>query len=330
VTVAIRRKREDSMTRIHALLFLSTVLGLSMPQAQEAASAQTARSFVSSFGNDANDCSRSAPCRTFQGAHDKTFDQGEITVLDPGGYGAVTITKSISIVNDGVGEAGLLVSGGVTGIVINAANAYVNLRGLTIQGIGFGGGNGIRLDNGFSLTISNCVIRNLTGEGIDFLPATDARLSISTTLVADNGGNGIAVLPPGGSGVVKVDISRVDVHDNLAGFVIATSNSTGPLAATIADSVSAANRYGVSVGSGSGPVPATVMVVRSVVSNSTALGLVTVGHALIAIGQSAVIGNATTWAVGSNGGVGGVLSFGDNYIFGNGDGDPAPPVLAKK
>src|SRR5262249_49417128 len=66
------------------------------------AQANLARTFVSPVnGNDANDCNRLTPCRTFQRAHDNTFDQGEITVLDPGGYGAVTITKSVSIINDG-------------------------------------------------------------------------------------------------------------------------------------------------------------------------------------------------------------------------------------
>src|SRR5437868_5411900 len=105
-----------------AALSALLALGLSVSPAQ----AQLARTFVSSAGNDANDCSRFASCRTFQAAHDKTFADGEITVLDPGGYGAVTITKSISIVNDGVGEAGALVSGGATGITVNApAGAYV-------------------------------------------------------------------------------------------------------------------------------------------------------------------------------------------------------------
>src|SRR5262245_54941787 len=79
------------------------------------ADAQLARSFVSNeIGNDGNapNCSRAAPCRTFQTAHNSTLASGEITVLDPGSYGAVTISKSISIINDGVGEAGALVSGG--------------------------------------------------------------------------------------------------------------------------------------------------------------------------------------------------------------------------
>ena len=101
------------------------------------ARAQLARTFVSAaVGNDASDCNRLTPCRSFQGAHDKTLPDGEITVLDPGGYGAVRITKSISIVNDGVGEASILVSGGTDGIIITATadTGRVNLRGLTVQG----------------------------------------------------------------------------------------------------------------------------------------------------------------------------------------------------
>src|SRR5919199_6894899 len=121
-----------AMIRMKLLPCLGALLALALGASP--AQAQLARTFVSAAnGNDANDCNRATPCRTFQTAHDKTFDQGEITVLDPGGYGAVTITKSIAIINDGVGEAGVLVSGGATGIIINApAAAYVSLRGLTI------------------------------------------------------------------------------------------------------------------------------------------------------------------------------------------------------
>src|SRR5262249_60840391 len=104
--------------------------------------------------DDANNCDRPTPCRTFQVAHDKTFDQGEVTVLDPGGYGAVRITKSISIVNDGVGQAGMLVSGGGAGITIDApAAGYVSLRGITIQGIR--GSNGTRFTSRVASTLGN-------------------------------------------------------------------------------------------------------------------------------------------------------------------------------
>jgi len=105
-------------------------------------------------GNDGNSCGFGAPCRNFQRAHNQTNDQGEITVLNPGDYGMVTVKKSISIVNDGGGEAGVQVSGGTLGspaigITIDAPNAYVNLRGLTIQGIGSS------FQHGFSSTMAS-------------------------------------------------------------------------------------------------------------------------------------------------------------------------------
>ena len=122
------------MTKLPSSLTLMAILlapGLAAP-----AQAQLARTYVSAAtGSDLNNCDRLTPCRTFQHAHDQTLAQGEITVLDAGGYGGVTINRAISIINDGVGEAGALVSGGATGITINApATDAVSLRGLTIKG----------------------------------------------------------------------------------------------------------------------------------------------------------------------------------------------------
>src|SRR5262245_10199242 len=112
------RREELPMTRI--MPFLLAAIALAFCTAVDPAQAQLARTFVSAAtGNDANACDRAAPCRTFAQAHASTLANGEITVLDPGGYGAVTITKTISIINDGVGEAGVLVSGGANGITIN-------------------------------------------------------------------------------------------------------------------------------------------------------------------------------------------------------------------
>src|SRR5881628_3075459 len=101
------------------------------------AQAQATRTWVSGVGDDANPCSRTAPCKTFAGAISKTATGGEINVLDPGGFGAVTITKSITISSEGF-EAGVLVSG-TNGIIVNAGNtANVVLRGLDIEGLGTG------------------------------------------------------------------------------------------------------------------------------------------------------------------------------------------------
>src|SRR3954463_4897145 len=102
------------------------------------AHAQATRTWVSGVGDDANPCSRTAPCKTFAGAISKTATGGEINVLDPGGFGGVTITKAITISSEGF-EAGVLVSG-TNAIIVNVPNAtdVVVLRGLDIEGLGTG------------------------------------------------------------------------------------------------------------------------------------------------------------------------------------------------
>src|SRR5215468_4868218 len=265
-----RRTAMAKVTPLATVLACPLVLGAVVTPAQ----AQLARTFVSSLGNDANDCNRPTPCRTFQVAHDKTLANGEITVIDPGGYGAVTITKTISIINDGVGEAGVLVSGGLNGITINAgASDAVSLRGLTVKGIGFGGGNGIVFNTGKSLAVENCAIRNLNTNiadaGIDFAPSTPGALSVSNTLVADNA-TGIRVRQVG-SATAKAMFSRVEASGNAGkGFTIG-SLGTGNIDVAISDSVAAGNgARGVRVLSTT--AKANVMVIRSVIAhNNTGL-----------------------------------------------------------
>lgn len=101
-----------------------------------AASAQATRTWVSGVGDDVNPCSRTAPCKTFAGAISKTAAGGEISVLDPGGYGAVTITKSITI--DGTGFVSSILGSNTNGVVVNGANIIVTLRRIQIQGAGTG------------------------------------------------------------------------------------------------------------------------------------------------------------------------------------------------
>src|SRR6266853_237200 len=105
------------------------------------ASAQATRTWVSGVGDDVNPCSRTAPCKTFAGAISKTAPGGEIDCLDPGGFGAVTITKSLTIDCD-AGAGGVL-NAGFNGIIINAgSNDTIMLRNLAIQGGGVLGNGG--------------------------------------------------------------------------------------------------------------------------------------------------------------------------------------------
>src|SRR6202140_2404824 len=112
-----------------SLFGLALLLIMSVGSAQ----AQATRTWVSGVGDDANPCSRTAPCKTFAGAISKTAPAGEINVLHPGGFGSVTITKSITIRSDHI-EAGVLVSG-TNGVVVSAgASDTIVLEGLDIEG----------------------------------------------------------------------------------------------------------------------------------------------------------------------------------------------------
>src|SRR5690242_11373776 len=138
------------------------------------AQAQASRTWVSGVGDDANPCSRTAPCKTFAGAISKTAACGEIDALDPAGYGAVTITKGITI--DGGGNLASVLVSGTNGIVVSIAGTdgcsqTVILRNLSINGIG-SGINGIRLIGSVvtNLHVEHVSIQRFTARGIDVSP----------------------------------------------------------------------------------------------------------------------------------------------------------------
>src|SRR5712664_352314 len=133
------------------------------------AQAQATRTWVSGVGDDANPCSRTAPCKTFAGAISKTAACGEIDALDPGGFGTVTITKSITI--DGTGTLAGILAAGTFGITINvgATTEVVTIRGLTIDGA-CTGISGIRVLGNMpkAVNIEDCVIFRFSTLGIDY------------------------------------------------------------------------------------------------------------------------------------------------------------------
>src|ERR1044072_7090566 len=129
---------------------------IAMTLAAAPANAQATRTWVSGVGDDANPCSRTAPCKTFAGAISKTAEFGEINALDPGGFGGVTITKSITI-DGGSQIAGVLVSGTNAIIINGTADDVVTLRNLDIDGVGTGL-NGINILAGRAVIVENCQI----------------------------------------------------------------------------------------------------------------------------------------------------------------------------
>jgi len=152
-----------------------------------AAQAQATRTWVSGVGDDANPCSRTAPCKTFAGAISKTAGGGEINVLDPGGFGGVTITKSITLRS--TFEAGVLVSGTNAIVIAAGVNDNVILEGLDIEGLGTGL-NGITVTGNFkSVFVVRCSINKFTQNGINFASSnTNARLIVKDSTITNNAG----------------------------------------------------------------------------------------------------------------------------------------------
>ena len=182
---------------------LVTLLGLMIPAS---ALAQATRTWVSGTGNDANPCSRTAPCKTFAGAISKTAAGGEIDALDPGGYGGLTITKSITIDGGGGQVASVLVAG-TNGITVSAAsNDHVVLRNLRIYGLagngsnlGQAGINGVSFLGGASLRLENVTISGFAHNGVLDTNPGSSKLSLSNTTIADNFGDGVLAAPGSGA-----------------------------------------------------------------------------------------------------------------------------------
>jgi hypothetical protein len=193
---------------------------LSMP-----ANAQATRTWVSGVGDDANPCSRTAPCKTFAGAISKTASPGEINCLDPAGFGALTITKAITILCDAVSNGGVLVSG-TNGITVNlSAAGNVVLSGLDFEGIGTGL-NGVSMIGLGKLTIRNSSIRNFTQNGVNLAGGASARVYIVNTLITNCAG-GVNV---GGTGGVANFATLVDsVVDANTSFGVQTTNAAGKI-----------------------------------------------------------------------------------------------------
>ena len=301
---------------MHRNVLLATVVGIAIPLLSAvSAQAQATRTWVSGVGDDANPCSRTAPCKTFAGAISKTAAGGEINCLDPGGFGGLTITKSITISCE-MGTAGVLVSG-TNAFIINALSTdRVFLKGLDFEGLGTGL-NGIRVLSAGLVHVEDCVIRNFQGAapngfGIQFAPSAALKFVVTRTTLFNNGtgatGGGIQVRPTGGATTGTID--RVVANRNIFGIAADGTGGTTGINITVRDSTVSGN---ISTGilAATGAAGTGVMVMRTAASNN-GTGLATSGAgAVMRVGQSEITGNGT--------GVSGtVLSYLTNQLNGNG------------
>jgi hypothetical protein len=247
----------------------------------DSAQAQSTRTWVSGVGDDVNPCSRTAPCKTFAGAISKTADGGYISALDPAGFGAVTITKSITI-DGGAGQiGGILATGGTTGVLVTAGqDDVVILRNLDIEGAGTGA-HGIRITGAAPVHVENVNIVNFTMNGIVSTNGSGRLFVQNTRISSIPAGQGIYI--QGG----KASLDNISVNGASIGVLSGPSAVTTVRHSTVSggemgyvaaysanaeinleDCVSAGNQYGVLVNTG-----AKARVSNSSIFNSSVIGL---------------------------------------------------------
>src|SRR5215472_1484259 len=235
-------------------IILLSAVALAATFGSSGAFAQANRTFVSGHGSDSNPCSLSAPCRSFAGALAQTNAGGEIAVLDTAGYGTVTITKAISIVNEEGVEAGITATGGADAITINAGPTdTVNLRGLTLVGgaVACCSGNGITFNSGGALNIQNCVIRGFGQFGLNLVPTVSTDINVANTILSGNFSSGVNLQPSGTNLTVTASFAQVQaIHNSGDGFDVLGNLMTGSLHAVAADSLASGNVTANGGGSG--------------------------------------------------------------------------------
>ncbi|HEX3464239.1 MAG TPA: hypothetical protein VHS78_09365 [Candidatus Elarobacter sp.] len=296
--------------------------------APTAANAQATRTWVSGTGDDANPCSRTAPCKTFAGAISKTTAAGEINCIDSGGYGALTITKPIAIKCDNT-EAGVLVSG-TNGFVINAASTdIIYLSGLDFEGLGAASGNaslnGIDILSAAVVSVVNCVSRGFTsangtdGNGIFMGNAGTTKLFVTNTILADNSNVGLEVKPQGGA-TSLVEVQESAAVTNTTGYRANDTANGTTINMTLSNSVAHGNAgAGVNATGGSGTTQVTALH-DAFTNNGTGL-ISNNANTTIRVGYSTISGNGVATS-----GTGTVNSYGNNQINANGT-DTTPVVI---
>jgi hypothetical protein len=271
------------------------------------AAAQATRTWVSGVGDDVNPCSRTAPCKTFAGAISKTAAGGEISTLDPGGFGAVTITKSITISGDGT-LAGILAAG-TNGVIVNAGvNDVVILRNISIHGAGTGL-NGIRFLAGRLLHVEDCTISGFTTHGIDVVhtaTATRGHLSVINTSITNVGSVGVRIDNGAGALAPTASLSNVRIDRTTIGFDVLKAG-VGTISGSVITNVT--NQAAVAENTAVLNVADCVMT-----NNGTGVSAFTSGST-IRVTDARIFNNTTgvNVAAGATGD-----RFGTSQIFGNG------------
>jgi hypothetical protein len=322
-------------TTVKALTCALFILALS-----SLANAQATRTWVSGVGDDVNPCSRTAPCKTYAGAISKTATNGEISTLDPGGFGAVTITKSITIEGTQGQGYGSILHSGTTGVSINydsfsgvnpEGNKTVRLRNLNINGSGGPSGNAgsglrsIRITGGVASANSEVIVEDCVLDGSQLSPGKgieDARtgggmLSVSGTTIRNMLGSGISTASSAAG--VKVYVSKSKIIDCANGIAVSSNNKV-----SVYDSVITHNSgSGLFVEDLDGAAANTEMSVDHCLVSGNGTGFnASSANSTIRVSNTTALNNTTLFAAA---GGGTVLSYGNNQANGAAFGGPVGP-----
>ena len=322
------------MTKSKSRLSLATVGAVLALLHMAPAEAQNTRSFVASFGNDANTCADpDHACATFDGAFVKTLTGGDITVVNSGEYGFISIPRSINITNDGAGEASISNAPGANLVISAGVGDVVSLRGLVIDGRGSAQA-GILVTQAGAVHVQKCVIRNFeaptAGYGIlvGFIPPMGSpQVFVSDTIIFNNGssaGTGGIVVQPVGTASPRVVLDRVHLENNVIGLLIDGTQSTGNGAHVIVrDSVVSGNAsHGIEALSAPGKASAFLVVEHTTSVNNAGTGIIANGpRATMLLNDNTVARNGTGISAINSGQL---ISYGNNKVNNNLGADGVP------
>jgi len=206
------------MAKIASFLTLLITAFVCLLSAAPAQAAQRDRVFVASYGSDSNPCTFGSPCKTFQAAVNAVAAGGEVTAIDSAGFGPVTIIQSVTITSPAGVEAGIQAASGNVAITVNAPNATVKLRGLTLEGVG-GATGGVQFNQGSRIEIVDCAISDFANTGIFIVTNQAASVLISNTIITDvSGGGADAIAVTTNGGAVSAVLDNVTLSGNFIGI----------------------------------------------------------------------------------------------------------------
>lgn len=307
------------------MLLFAPIVGLTpLASPAHAQAGLLTRTWVSSSGDDAQNCSRTTPCKTFVGAAAKTSAGGQIDCLDPGGFGAITIAKALTIdCSQGARFGSIIFQGGNAIVVSAGASDVVILRGLEIDGVrqsSAAGANGIVYRSGLELHVEDCFFHGFSNSAISVVTsATVSRLYVNNSYLL-NSGTGLIAGPT--AGIVLVALDNVHVEQNTTG--IALNGGSAQIFASVSNSSianntgSSANSFGVTAN-----VNTSLIMNNDVVYANAAAGVNANGSATtVLVGASTIVQNEVGVST-TNGAT--MQSFKNNQIALNGtDGTPIP------